>query len=464
MKNSIKLPAKASIWYMISGLLGKACAVLTTPFFTRILSREEYGSFNLYMTVLGGASVVCSSFSTGSAVYKGLSNFKDKKDAFLKAVLGVSMVFTLLVCILLFAFSSFLGVNGAFLPIISLQLFCDGILGVFYSGARYSYRYKEVCGLSVVGFILPPLLALLVLLTIGGGFEVRVTSLLAVSLGSAAYALIRLFKSKEKTGKGMAKYAIKQSLPLLPHSISNSLTSQADKLLITALLGAGALAEYSVGHSLGISLAFLVGTLGGALNPWIIRRLESKGYAEIAKINTYVFSGLSAAAVFLCAVSPEVISILAPREYSGAAGAVLPVALSVLPSFLISTITVALIYDEKGKYTVILSLVGAGLSVILNYMFIRSFGYLGAGYALLLSQWATAALGIYYLKRIGLNEIFCIRSISKSFLLGFGLCILVRVFQSSPALRILVLIAPAVALLNALFGLKRLIYEKSLPA
>lgn len=464
MKNSIKVPAKASIWYIVSGILGKACAVLATPFFTRILTREEYGEFNLYMTLLGGASVVCSAFSTGSAVYKGLSNFKDKSDGFIKAVLCLSIGFTSIVCLVLFAFSLFFGINSPIIPVLSLQLFCDSILGVFYSEARYRYRYHEVCILSVIGYIFPPALSLLILWNLGGGYEIRIFALLAVSIASAIYALRKLTKSQQKIERGMISYSMKCAFPMLPHSISGALTAQTDKLIITALLGAGALAEYSVAHSLGISLSFLISTIGGALNPWIIRRMESGHLKQIAEVNSEIFSVLCAAAVFISAVAPEAVAILAPAEYSAAAGSVMPIALSVLPSFLISTITVALIFDEKGKYTISLSALGTLLCIILNYVFIRYLGYAGAGVALLLSQGLTAYIGIRIINKIGFSDIFNARELARSFITALGLGIVIRLLHSNPAARVMILIVPSIIILNAIMGLRRLIYEKGLPA
>ncbi len=464
MKNKIKLPAKASAWYIASGILGKACAIVTTPFFTRILSKEQYGVFNLYMTVLAGATVICSSFNSGSPIYKGLAHFKSKAGGFIKSALRVSLGFSTLICILLLTFSRFFGLKTGLMAVLAAQLLCDSILGIFYSAARFRYDYREVCALSVISYILPSALALTVLIATKIRIGLRIYTLLAVSICLAVYAIIRIMRMKGKPEGEMIRYAARGGLPLLPHSISSSLTSQADKLTVTALLGAEALAEYSIAHSLGISAAFLVSASSGAFNPWIIRRLESGDRRDIAMINSLLFSGLSSVAVLVCAVSPEVISILAPGNYSGASSAVLPIALSVLPSFLISTATVGLIYAEKGKLTLWLSIIGAGSCVALNYMLTGIFGYIGAGFALLISQGVTAAVGIYFLRLSGLDEMIGVKEITLSFGWAVALAALASLLHASPALRVLLLTAPAVKILNSLFGLKRLVYEKGLPA
>jgi O-antigen/teichoic acid export membrane protein len=143
---------------------------------------------------------------------------------------------------------------------------------------------------------------------------------------------------------------------------------------------------------------------------------------------------------------------------------VTPIALSVLPSFLVSTVTVGLIFAHGGKFTLWLSIISGSVCVVVNYMLIGFFGYIGAGYALLISQGLTAIIGICFLKRLGLMEMIDVKSTLTSFLTASGLSASVSLLRPFPALRVLILIIPAVRLLNSLFGLKHLVYEKGLTA
>ena len=68
----LKLPARATLWYMSAAVIGKGVSFLSTPFFTRLMSGEEYGTFTLYITLLGVASVICSAVYSGSGVYRAL--------------------------------------------------------------------------------------------------------------------------------------------------------------------------------------------------------------------------------------------------------------------------------------------------------------------------------------------------------------------------------------------------------
>ena len=455
----LKLPARATLWYMSAAVIGKGVSFLSTPFFTRLMSGEEYGTFTLYITILGVASVICSAVYSGSGVYRALQVYKDNIDALIKSLLYVTIVFSLALCLLLFAFSLFFNINRYLLLPISIQLLCDGIVGVFYSKAKFSYDYRKVCIMSLISSVIPPVISVGILFY-GGGWAVRIYSLLFVSLILALYALTRLIYIGKKAKTSLIKYSFKQALPILPHSISSALSAQADKLIITAVSGSIALAKYSVAHSLGAATAFLGVAIGSALHPWIVRRLEAEQISQIRELLTPVFSLLCAFSMLPVIFAPELIRILAPPEYYDSTIAVLPVALSCLPSFLIATETVGLVFKSKGRYTATLSLITAVLSLGMSIGFTLLFGYFGAGLALLLSQTVGAVAGGAFLKKCSLIEIFDAQKLILSFLFTAFIGSLALFLSDSLALRVALLIVPAVMLLKLFFEYGHQIFEK----
>lgn len=454
----IRLPARASLAYGVSGAVCKAIGLSVTPFFTRLQSESDYGAFTLYMSVLGAVSVISSAVSSGSSVYKGLTVFRERKADYLSSLLAASLGFSGVICILLFAFSGVLGIGYGITLAICLQLLCDSIVGVRMTDARFHYRYKEVGIISIFESLGSALTAIFILSSYGGGYTVRIFSMLLVSLSAAVYALLKIV-GRGRARSDMTAYNLKSSLPLIPHSIESALSGQADKLIFTAMLGTTALARYSVVHSLGIGLAFLVGALGSALNPWIIRRLNAGEEERIGEICAPIFKGLSAATVFLIALAPEVMRILAPPEYSEAIVAILPIALSVLPSLVISLGTLVLINSEKGGRTAYASIVTLMSGILLNLILIPHLRYFGAGLSLLFSQILGAAVTLYFLKKSSLADILPIRRIIYYFSLAVLLGSIALLLYSYPAVRILLLSFPAVLLLGSLFSAERLVRE-----
>lgn len=455
----LKLPARASIWYLGASATAKAVGFIITPFFTRMISGQSYGELTLYLTMLGIATVSCSAVNTGSPVYKGFKIYEDDKGSFLKSVLTVSVSFSALFCILLFALKRFFQISPHLFIPLSLQIICDGVVAVALSSAKYSYQYKEVTVISILTSVAPAIITLALLKTVNGRFRVRVYSLLAISICLAIYALIKIFKSGGQANKKMCASVIKLSLPLIPHSISSALSGQADKIMITNFLGAFALAKYSVIHSLGVALQFAVSAIGFALGPWIIRRLEAGDRKEISVLTGLLLSVFSALSLCLIALAPEAMKILAPKEYLDAFPALLPIALSTPISLLSSVITTCLVHSGKGKETLTASLVSTAVSLLLNFTLIQKLGYLGAGLALLLSQLAATVTGLYLLFRARLYEILSAKGIFKTVLPTVALGILLFLLFESPALRVILLTFPAVMLLNAFYSIKGLIIE-----
>lgn len=465
-KGLVKLPAKASVWYLAVSLISKGIGVITTPLFTRLLDGDAYGQFALYMTLLGIGSVVCSAFNSGSGLYRGLRKNEKKKQEYVKATLVVSIAVSLLLCLLLFAFSPFFELKKVYFIPLSLQLLCDGITAVLLSSERYYYKYKTIAAVSIASAVLPPLISIFILMNGGAGYSVRIYSLLFVSIFVAIFSLIRILR---KTGENnikpigsLVREAIIFTLPMLPHSVSSALTAQADKLIISSLLGATALGKYSVVFSLGIALQFIINAVGSALSPWIIRRLEAGEGKKIAELATPMALGYSALSLCLIAVAPEALAILAPPEFYEAFPALLPIALST-PFFFISTVaTVGIVHSGRTGYSLIVSAASALACVILNYTLIGKFGYLGAGLAFLICQALGAILSVGLLSRTDDKKMI---DDKKTFLLIFismPLGALTYMLRESILGRVIVLIIPALMLLYCLNKARGLVVEKRL--
>ena len=457
----IKLPARASAWYLLSSGVTKGVGFIVTPIFTRLISGEAYGKIILYMTLLGGASLICSAFNSGSAIYRGLQLSEGEQESFLRAALTLSVCVSSLISLLLFTFSPFLELKRVFYIPLSLQLLCDGIIGIMMSRARFYYKYKTVVAVNLISSVLPAIITVWALKTRDFGYPVRIYSLLFVSICIAAFSLWWILsRGKAEPGRRKIKTAFKFALPLLPHSVSSAVTSQADKIIISSVMGAGALAKYSVVYSMGSVLQFVVTAVGSALSPWIIRRLRAEEQRKISELIAPMTLGYCALSLCLVGAAPEVLRILAPEEYFDALPALLPIALST-PFYFISTVaTVGIAYSGRIKESVFISLSDAVLCIILNYMLIGRLGYFGAGLSLLICQTVNASLGIALLpKEIG-HRMIGIKKTAMAILLSIPVGIVISELRESLIGRGIMLIIPAFMLIYCLIKAKELVLEK----
>ena len=456
---NLKLPAKASMWYLCASATSKAVGFLITPFFTRMISGQAYGELTLYLTLVGIASVICSSVNTGSTMYKNIKTYESEKGSLLRSALLVSLSYSAVICLFLFTFRGFFGIKTHLFIPLSLQILCDGIIAVTLSSAKFSYRYKEVTSINILSSVFPAIITLALLNAVKVRFRVRVYSLLAISICLAIYSIIKIFKSDGKANRKMCSSLIKSSVPLLPNSISLALSGQADKLIITSYLGTVALAKYSVIHSLGVALQFAVGAIGFALGPWMIRRLEVEDYCKISTLAGLLISGFSALSLCLIAIAPEIMKILAPGEYLDAFPAFLPIALTTPFSLLYSVITICLINSNRQRETVTVSLIGAMTSLLLNFTLVPKLSYLGAGLSLFLSQALSVTVGIYLIFNSRLGQTLSPSKIISTFIPTIILGVFLFLSFNNPALRVLILIVPTLMLIKDFYRLKLLILE-----
>ena len=47
---SLSLTARASVWFVFATLFQKGINIITTPIFTRLMSKAEYGSYSVFNT------------------------------------------------------------------------------------------------------------------------------------------------------------------------------------------------------------------------------------------------------------------------------------------------------------------------------------------------------------------------------------------------------------------------------
>ena len=87
---------------------------------------------------------------------------------------------------------------------------------------------------------------------------------------------------------------------------------------------------------------------------------------------------------FMMLTGPELIKIFATKEYLDAIWIIPPISLSVFFMFGYVIFSTVEFYYEKTSFAVAASGMAAVINVILNYIFIKSYGYYAAGYTTVL--------------------------------------------------------------------------------
>ena len=383
----IPIQAKLALWITICTLIQKGISVITVPIFTRMMDTTSYGRVSAYFSWLNIISIICS-FKLSAGVYnKGLSKYKDDQERFCLTMQYTTSFITIAVFIVYLIFHKwinyFTDMSMAITCLMFIQVFFSTAMGFWSVRQQYLFKYKQVAVAALVYAILNPILGLIfVCNTSYGNRDVaRIASavLAEVIIGVCFYIM------NIKDGKGIFKkeysiFAIKFNLPLIPHYFSEYILNQSDRIMIQKLCTYSSVAFYSVAYNAGMLMTIITGSLNQAITPWLYQSLDNEELDKIEKILIGLSLIILLPMVIFIALAPEAILILAGKAYSSAAYVIPPVAGSVVFLFLYTNFANIEFYFDYNNFTMYISMIGALLNIILNFIFIKLFGYIAAGY------------------------------------------------------------------------------------
>lgn len=455
-----KLPARASFYYIMSTVVGKAAGVLVTPIFTRIMDTTEFGAYSYYISVLVVVSLISSFFLSPTVIYSGLGKFKGEKRTFENSAVLLTSLISMAICIVLFTFNGVFGIKRSFAIYLFLQIIFDSVVTAELLAGKFSYDYTKVVTINLLSSFLSPILSLFLIFRFEMGAEGRIFGLLIASGILAITMFIRRAKEGMRPSKVHALYLLKNSTPLIPSIIARATMGWSDKLVVKSYLGIEELAKYSVAHTVGMALFGLIGGLSSAMNPWMIRKLSSGKRTEIFPVVKKISELISFGAAIIIGLAPELFSFLAPASYFSALPVIIPFAISTLPYFLFSVASVLLTYSEKTKLVSLSAALGAIFNLSLNILLISALGTVGGALSYLISEIAVYLISLRLMGKIDTSIKEAMKQ-SFPFIFVFSMAPVFFILYDSLALRLLLLIIPATLAVNRGFSCLELVREKN---
>ena len=401
----LKIPAKASIWYIASGGVARAIGALSTPIFTRLLTPAEYGLYPLYNTWIGVLSVLVTLELTGSAIYRGFQKYGEQKDDFTTATLGLLGVIFSIFCALYFAFytllGDFTGLNLRVSIFMFAQIFGNAVISLYLAKARFEYKYKAVAALNLASALITPFSAVALILVTNIRAEARIYASAFITIFTAIGVAILILRGSEKLyQKDMWRYILGRSIPMLPHYFATALILKAGEISIGRSHGTEALGKYSIAVSIGMILTIVTGGLLSALSPWIIRKIRAGGIDKIREFLLLVTRTLALISLLILALAPELLAFLAADGFRSALPAIYPLEIAVILSFLSGAIISACAYYERGGMTALPSITSAIVSILLAFLVLPRVDYRLAGVFALVCYAIMTMLAALVFKRL----------------------------------------------------------------
>lgn len=421
---SLEIVAKATLWFLICSFFQKGLSLISTPIFTRLMSTEEFGQFNIYNSWLQIFTLICTFRLDYGVFNKGMSKFSKERESYAVSMQSFTSIITMIVLVVYLIFRDVINEVTELSTFITVSM----IVEVFFSASisfwtikkRYEYKYKEVVFLTMIMSILNLLVGVVAVVVAEEKGVARILScvLIHVLIGAIIYAnMLYSAKGKKVLNVQYLKFAILFNIPLLPHYFSTYILEQADRIMIQKMIGLTEAGIYSVAYNVGMIMKLVSNSVNNSLVPWQYQKLENKEYEKLNQQMDRFMLLVSCVIIIFVAIAPEAVYILAGQKYYEARYCIPPVAVSYFFIFVWGLYGNAEFFFDANKFTMWLSLIGAVVNVALNYVFISLFGYISAAYTTLICYVLFTVAHYIYLNFITGKKIGCIVYKSRNLIL-----------------------------------------------
>lgn len=376
--------------YALGDLCVKGFLFVSLPLLSRIMDPTQYGKLSLINTAIMILYVFVS-LNMQNAVMnrymKSSENFSNYLGSivlflipfqiiiiiaepfyrnFLSRILGIEasdLIWVLVICILLsyiYIYSSYLQASKQSLKYVKLNVISKVTEVIFIFAFAYYMSSNQY--LSKVYS------------------QLIISSLLVIYLFFHIKKIISFPK-----GTSDIKDALFFSVPLIIHVLSNSLLSQADRLMIADMLGVYDAGIYSFSYNLGMCIIVVVMAWNASWQPRLYKMLDdgdNKKIRERIFYSTIIVFAVSALAILF---SNEMIMVLAGEKYYQGAE-IVPVIIFGNALIHIYLCFANFVFYQKKSFIISLATMFALLvNVLINYYAIPKYGIIGAAWATVIS-------------------------------------------------------------------------------
>lgn len=413
----LSAPAKASFVLMLTQLIQKGLAVITTPIFTRLLTTAEYGQVSVFFSWYE-ILVIFSGFCLSKGVFNnGMLDYKDDRDCFSLSLYSLSLLISLVVgsCIIIFSkyVWNFMNLPMNLIVFMVLLLTLEEAFSIWSVRQRFEYKYKALALVTVGLAVISPIVGIICVLKYKENAVVaRICGERTVFLLTYLFVIIYLLvKAKGKIKLRYWKYAVLFNLPLIPHYLSLHILNHMDRIQIEWIVGSSAAGIYAVAYS-GASVVKIVWqSINASLIPWTYEKCKKEEFDKLGEMTKILVTGYGIVCLGFMFVAPEIMRILAPSSYIEGVAVIPSVVSGVFFSSLYYIFANVVYYYKKPTYVMIGSIASALLNVILNAIFIPRFGFVVAGFTTMISYMLQSVMDYYAMYKLTGKSIYDMKHI-----------------------------------------------------
>ena len=393
--NKIKLFLENFIFYGGLSMLQKVLPFITLPIITRLLiDPSTYGIADMFNLIIsfGSALAVLGIYD---AIFREFFEEKDNKEYQKKVTstgMNIVLISGLIIMILVIIFRSFLGKKLLGNEIYSNLIVLSGV-GIYLSTIssivsvptrlRNQRKIYLIRGLTfpIIGFGIT-----IISIKLGYTYEALIYGTIGMSIISVIsfYFINKNDFSLKIFDKKVAKELLKIGLPLVPTFLIYWIFNSMDRIMINRILGASELGIYTVGSKVSSISQLIYSAFAGGWSYFAFSTMKDEKQVE-TNSRIFEYLGVISITVYILAqpfISP-VFNLFLKGDYIRGKEVFSFLFLSPLILMLYQTVGNQVIVIKKSYLTTLALLFGAVLNIILNLLFIESYGIRGAAFSTL---------------------------------------------------------------------------------
>ncbi|MBQ6959556.1 MAG: oligosaccharide flippase family protein [Clostridia bacterium] len=409
---------KAGLWYTICNFLFKGMAFLSTPIFSRLMSKEELGGFSNFSSWVSILFVV-TSMDLSQSIIRSKLELEEDIDSYIWSILSMSTLWTLLlyifVCIFMPFFSNLFETEAKYIHIMFLYLFSAPAYFMLITKNRAFYKYKSfvaMTGLMAVSGIGLSLLLVFIMQDRLGG-RIIGYYLPQIIIGFVIFVLLACRGKRIKIQYW--KYASILMLPLVPHVLSLYLLAASDKIIITKFCGEEYTAVYSIAYTAYHVVTVLFDSMNKAWAPWLLESLHNKNYETIRNASRKYIAVFFTLMLGVMLLVPEIILILGSSKYMRAVWCLPPLIASCVFQFIYTMYVNIEFYEKKTLGVSFATMIATAINILLNILIIPlwppEYSYVIAAYTTLAGYIVLFILHFFLVKRLKMDFVYDIKFI-----------------------------------------------------
>ncbi|MDJ0644563.1 MAG: polysaccharide biosynthesis C-terminal domain-containing protein [Flavobacteriaceae bacterium] len=422
--SSLKGFFKDTIIYGIAAVLPRAINILLTRLHTDKLETEKFAE-NTWYFVFAAYFIGFLTFGLETAFFRFFTKEKEKGKVVSTAFLTLVATITIFLTVLLIfndQFAYWLGFNNPqHLKILTLVTAFDTFVVIPYAYLRVTNRPIKFASFKIANILIYAFFNLFFLWFIPYAIKNTITlpefmlehyrvtptvvyifiANLIASFATFLMLLPYMFKFKFQFDSLLLRKMLNYGIPIMIGTLAYVTNENLDKLLLRDEIGESQMGIYAACYKLGVFMTLYVMAFRLGAEPFFFNEASKENAKETYATIMKWFSIIGALFMLIVVAYINIPAniLLARPEYFEALAIVPIILLANLFLGVYNNLSVWYKLTDRTKYGMYFSVFGAVLTIILNLVLIKKYGYMASAWATLVAYGSMCLISYFYGKR-----------------------------------------------------------------